>query len=84
MDFLEKIRKLPLEKRKQILWAVVAILSVSLLGWWFNNFSRKMKEIKAPESFKNLQIDFKEEFKDTPKIEIPAGIIDEIKKLEEE
>ncbi|MFH1656991.1 MAG: hypothetical protein ABH919_00800 [bacterium] len=85
MDFLEKIRSLPLEKRKMILWAVTAVLTVCLLGWWFNNLSQKMKEFEPAKSFKDLPaINLEEEFKDVPKIEIPSEILDEINKIEQE
>ena len=50
MDFLEKIRKLPLAKRKIILWTIVAIIGIGLISLWLFNLSQKLNNFRATET----------------------------------
>ena len=64
MKPLERIQGLPEKKRKIILWAVLAALSVILLYFLLTNFQNKLKNIKGgSEDFqKDLNI---------PELEMP-------------
>jgi len=70
MNFLEKIRLLPIKTRKIILWASLIVLASAMFVWWFNGFSRKMSGLNPGKFMEEL---------DLPKVTIPEmpGLTDE-------
>lgn len=63
---LEDLQKLPLEKRKQILYGIVIVCAVILFSWWFSLLADKMKkyEIKEKkEKLINSTYDYSQSFK---------------------
>ena len=47
MKFLEKIQKLSLEKRKMIVWIIVAVLGLILFIWWLINTVQTLESFKG-------------------------------------
>ncbi len=45
--FLKKIQKLPIEKRKMIVWAVVVALGIMLFIWWLINTIQTLESFKG-------------------------------------
>lgn len=45
-NFLKKIQDLPVERKKIILWTIVAILGIILFSWWFKNFKAKVESMQ--------------------------------------
>jgi len=65
-NFLKKIQGLPEERRRTILWSIVAIIALVLFIWWAGNFKTKIEGLNAQGSnlkFPSLQ----EELKNLPK-----------------
>jgi hypothetical protein len=46
-NFFKRIQDLPEERKKIILWSIVAVLALILLSWWFNNFKAKMNALQS-------------------------------------
>jgi len=68
--FLEKIQKLPEDKRKIILWATVIIIGVGFFVWYFKNIKLVPVDKEKLQSDLKLQ-DLKEDLKNLPKFELP-------------
>ena len=68
--FLEKIQKLPEDKRKIILWATVVILGLVFFVWYFKNIKLVPVDKEKLQSDLKLQ-DLKEDLKNLPKFELP-------------
>lgn len=49
-NFLKKIQDLPEERKKTILWSIVAILAFVLLFWWYKNFKAKIDALQPQSS----------------------------------
>ncbi|TFG35810.1 MAG: hypothetical protein E4H47_00540 [Parcubacteria group bacterium] len=49
-NFLKKIQGLPEERRRIILWSIVAVLALILLSWWFKNFKAKVDALQSQTS----------------------------------
>ena len=47
MDFLKKIQNLPLEKRKTILWIIVAVLGIILIFLYIRIATKRWQEIET-------------------------------------
>jgi len=65
-NFLKKIQGLPEERKKIILWSIVAVIAVLLFFWWMRNFQTRIEALNAQGSnlkFPSLQ----EELKNLPK-----------------
>ncbi len=69
--FLEKIQKLPEDKRKIILWATVIIIGVGFFVWYFKNIKLVPVDKEKLQSDLKLQ-DLKEDLKNLPKFELPT------------
>lgn len=72
MNFLEKLQKLPLGKRKIILWTVMVVVGI-VLAFFFIRIVKNSVRIFGTEEFKkgfNTQ-KFQEEIKKLPQIEMP-------------
>jgi len=54
MNFLEKLRNLPLNIRKIILWSVVGILSVSLLTWWIISIPKRVESFQKEQFLEEI------------------------------
>ena len=69
MGIIERVRKLPLKKRKIILWSIVVILGFILFFFWLRSFQNKIvffnqekEEFKGKLNFPELKM---------PEIEMP-------------
>ena len=49
-NFLKRIQDLPEERKKIILWSIVAVLALILLSWWYKNFKAKLDALKPQGS----------------------------------
>jgi len=49
-NFLKKIQDLPQERKKIILWSIVAVLAVILFSWWYKNFKAKLDALQSQSS----------------------------------
>jgi len=49
-NFLKRIQDLPEERRKTILWSIVAVLALILFFWWYKNFKAKLDALKEQSS----------------------------------
>ncbi|MCX6760826.1 MAG: hypothetical protein NTZ84_01865 [Candidatus Nealsonbacteria bacterium] len=49
-NFLKKIQDLPEERKKIILWSIVAVLALILLSWWYKNFKAKIDALQLQSS----------------------------------
>ena len=68
--FLEKIQKLPEDKRKMILWATVIIIGMVFFVWYFKNI--KLVPIDKEKLQSDLKLDdLKEDLNNLPKFELP-------------
>jgi len=68
--FLEKIQKLPEDKRKIILWATVIIIGVGFFVWYFKNI--KLVPVDKEKLQSDLKLQYlKEDLKNLPKFELP-------------
>ncbi|MFH1894845.1 MAG: hypothetical protein ABH813_03020 [Patescibacteria group bacterium] len=71
MNILSKIQKLPEDKRKIILWAIVIIIGVGFFVWYFKNI--KLTPIDQEKLQNDLKLqDLKEDLKNLPKFELPT------------
>lgn len=77
MNFWKKIRRLPLAKRKIILWTAVAVIGAVLFSWWLGNLFQKLNDFKSfrPEL---PAVDLEEAFKDLPEFEMPPELLEEL------
>jgi len=66
-EFLKKIQSLPEERKKIILWSIVAIIALILFVWWLNNFQTRLQSLQT-EGGKVLKLpSWKDELKNLPK-----------------
>jgi hypothetical protein len=49
-NFLKRIQDLPQDRKKIILWSIVAILALFLFSWWFKNFKAKVESLSPQTS----------------------------------
>lgn len=68
MKILENIRKLPLETRKIILWAIVIFLIIILIFFWAKNFQNKLNVFREQRKELIEKVDFSEREKSEVKI----------------
>ncbi|MFH1401439.1 MAG: hypothetical protein ABIG40_00530 [Parcubacteria group bacterium] len=68
--FLEKIRNLPEDKRKIILWATVIIIGLVFFVWYFKNINLVPVDTEKLQSDLKLQ-ELKDDLKNLPKLELP-------------
>ncbi len=77
MNFIEKIQNLSLEKRKAILWLIVAIIGIFLFVWRVNVFRYR---ISQNSSFVGSQ--YQQEFDEMKRnLDEMRGIINETKEV---
>ncbi len=83
MNFWEKIRSLPLAKRKAILWVIIAILGIILMNWWLKGLFQKLEnpELLHPEI---PPVNFEKAFEDIPEFHIPSELLEELEKAASE
>jgi len=62
VKFLEKIRNLPEQTRKVILWATVIVLALIMLFFWVRSIPQRLGSFQAGQFFQQLGL---------PKIAIP-------------
>lgn len=74
MKFLKKAQSLPEKKRKLILWGIVAVLAIVLLGWWINNFQKRLAAFESNQFLEKLNL---------PEIESPELPTEELEELKE-
>ncbi|MCK5044102.1 hypothetical protein KAR26_00010 [Candidatus Parcubacteria bacterium] len=77
MDFLERMRNLPLAKRKAILWIIIAIIGIVLMNWWLGNF---LEKLESPEELwpEIPSVDIEEVFEDVPEFNISPELLEEL------
>ena len=68
--FLEKIRALPEDKRKIILWAAVIVIGLVFFAWYFKNMKLVLPDKEKLQRDLKLD-DLKEDLKNVPKFEMP-------------
>ena len=49
-NFLKKIQGLPVERKKIILWSIVAVLALILFLFWFRGFKAKVEKLQSQTS----------------------------------
>ena len=83
MNFLEKIRDLPLAKRKVILWVIVIVIGIVLMSWWLKGLFQKLEnpELLYPEI---PPINFEKTFENIPEIKISPELLEEMEKMSSE
>lgn len=81
-EFIQKIQSLPEEKRKIILWTIIAVLGISLFIFYVKNISQRIKSFQKEKIIEELKIpSLKKEIESIPKPEMPK--MPETKELEE-
>lgn len=81
-DFVKKIQSLPEEKRKIILWTIIAVLGICLFIFYVKNISQRIKSFQKEKIIEELKIpSLKKEIESIPKPEMPK--MPETKELEE-
>ena len=56
MSFLQKLRNLPTNKRKLILWLLIIILGVILFAFYIKNVQKRIKSLEMENIKQELQI----------------------------
>jgi hypothetical protein len=86
-NFLAKLQNLPEDRKKTILWSIVAILAIIMGVWWFVGFKNALpkitgglQQIELPkiETPEMPQIDL-DELEKEMKADIPAEEYNELK-----
>lgn len=86
MSFLKRIQKLPVEKKKIILWAITIISALLLFGLYIFNMKKMIKSFegeKLKEQFQTEKLEENLKKIEVPKIEIPQPSEEELKQMEE-
>ncbi|MFC1789400.1 hypothetical protein ACFLYY_00285 [Patescibacteria group bacterium] len=82
--FLEKIRKLPFNQRKIILWSTITIIALFLLFFFVKNIEKSLKEFRTEDLKKELGIpELQKELNNLPKFEIPKNEISTSSEIQE-
>ncbi len=56
MNFLQKIQKLPEQKRKAILWIIVIIIALSIFVFYIRSVQERLKSFKTEELREELKM----------------------------
>ncbi|MBI2574038.1 MAG: hypothetical protein HYV78_01430 [Candidatus Wildermuthbacteria bacterium] len=73
LPILSRIRELPEEKRKIILWAVTILFAVGLLSWWIPRMFASFRSIRSEDFQKMFPVqDIKKDIEQLPAIELPT------------
>jgi len=84
MKFLEKIQKLPLEKRKAIFWLILIIFGIILFALWFFNVKKAISKFPKEKFIEQLNFpNFGEEFKKLPQLEGEEKLKEELQEVQE-
>lgn len=70
-NFLEKIRNLPQNQKKLILWSVTAILAIILLFFFVKKTQKNFREFDMGDFSRDPIQEIKKELDSMPKMEIP-------------